>query len=134
VEALECDQSGSRGALQRPLDTTHPAQGPDDAQRALRGAPADRRTAAGGCEQLADVVVGHEALGVRTGQYDRPDPVFVRPFDERRQTGHDPSVHQAVRWIVQRRHQHAPPLLHPYLSHRADTSRRRLERLSERRA
>jgi hypothetical protein len=112
VEPLEREDPGRRGSCERRPGAGHPARRAGRAQRGAGRPGRDRRAGLGAGQQLGDIVVGDEALGVRAGQDHGADAVVgLRPGDqvgERRDRG---VVEQAVRRVVERRHEHAPALL-----------------------
>ena len=100
------------------LDARQVAQGTDGPKRRRRRARADGRALARTRQQLADVVVRDEAVRVRPGDDDAPHAfVGLHPLDQRLQALDRPRVHQAVRWVVERREEHPAPRLDPNLAH-----------------
>ena len=70
MEALEQHEARGWRAAQGVLDPRHAAQRADRPKRRVRRPRADARRRARGGQQLADVVVGDEALGVRAREHD----------------------------------------------------------------
>ena len=123
--------SPKRSAASRPAagvrasasDPRAGAAGADRGERGARGRAADAGRRPRGGEQLGDVVVGHEALGMRAGEDDaRYARIGLGALDEPLEPVDHPVVHEAMRWVIDRREQHAVATrLDSHLAHRRGT-------------
>ena len=96
---------------------------PTARQRGARRRPADARRGARGGEQLADVVVGDEALRMRAGEHDAGDVgIGLRPLDQPLQAVDHAVVHEPVRRVLDRReHDAVAGRFDSHLAHRRRT-------------